>query len=143
MPLVWAINDDENINKSFEIMNYYKFTGLPILSVFGAGDLARTVETWSNEKIISHLITLLKKLYNYKRLTPISYFITRWIKNSHQRGSFTYLPFGVDPTIFEVLARPVDNKLFFSGEATSVTDPGTVHGAYLSGIKAAKQILML
>ena len=135
--------DDENINKSFEIMNYYKFTGLPILSVFGAGDLARTVETWSNEKIISHLITLLKKLYNYKRLTPISYFITRWIKNSHQRGSFTYLPFGVDPTIFEVLARPVDNKLFFSGEATSVTDPGTVHGAYLSGIKAAKQILML
>ena len=86
---------------------------------------------------------LLKKLYNYKRLTPISYFITRWIKNSHQRGSFTYLPFGVDPTIFEVLARPVDNKLFFSGEATSVTDPGTVHGAYLSGIKAAKQILML
>ncbi|EDP46907.1 FAD-dependent oxidoreductase [Rickettsiella grylli] len=135
--------DDENINKSFEIMNYYKFTGLPILCAFGAGDLARTVETWPNEEIISHLIMLLNKLYHHKNIRPISYFITRWIKNSYQRGSFTYLPFGVDPTIFAVLARPIDNKLFFSGEATSVTDPGTVHGAYLSGIEAAKQILML
>jgi len=38
------------------------------------------------------------------------------------------------------LARPVDDRLFFAGEATMNGVQGTCHGAYLSGIRAAKQI---
>ncbi|HFF3686226.1 TPA: FAD-dependent oxidoreductase, partial [Legionella pneumophila] len=33
------------------------------------------------------------------------------------------------------------NRLYFAGEATSTTDPSTVHGAYLSGIRAAEEVL--
>lgn len=38
------------------------------------------------------------------------------------------------------LARPIDGRLFFAGEATMVGPQGTCHGAYLSGIEAAGQI---
>ncbi len=38
------------------------------------------------------------------------------------------------------LQRPVDERLFFAGEATVYGDQGTCHGAYQSGIQAAKEI---
>ncbi|MBC7544844.1 MAG: FAD-dependent oxidoreductase [Candidatus Sericytochromatia bacterium] len=37
-------------------------------------------------------------------------------------------------------AEPNAAQLFFAGEATSVNDPATVHGAYLSGLREAKRI---
>jgi monoamine oxidase len=41
----------------------------------------------------------------------------------------------------QILARPIDKKLFFAGEATSVGHIGTVHGAIQSGQRAAQEIL--
>jgi len=38
------------------------------------------------------------------------------------------------------LQHPVDERLFFAGEATVYGGQGTCHGAYQSGIRAAKQI---
>ncbi len=38
----------------------------------------------------------------------------------------------------EDLARPLAERLFFAGEATSVPAYGTVHGAYFSGVAAAE-----
>jgi monoamine oxidase len=35
------------------------------------------------------------------------------------------------------LARPLGDRLFFAGEATSLQFMGDVHGAWLSGIDAA------
>lgn len=37
------------------------------------------------------------------------------------------------------LARPVDDRIFFAGEATVVGAQGTCHGAYESGIRAARE----
>ena len=34
-----------------------------------------------------------------------------------------------------------DEKIFFAGEATTSEFIGTVHGAYVTGIEAAKQIV--
>ncbi|MCP4769329.1 MAG: FAD-dependent oxidoreductase [Gammaproteobacteria bacterium] len=41
------------------------------------------------------------------------------------------------------LQRPVDEHLFFAGEATVYGGQGTCHGAYQSGIRAAKEIARL
>jgi monoamine oxidase len=38
------------------------------------------------------------------------------------------------------LALPIDDRLFFAGEATVYGGQGTCHGAYQSGIRAAKEI---
>ena len=40
-----------------------------------------------------------------------------------------------------ILARPYDNRLFFAGEATHLTDFSTAHGAYQSGVRAAEEAI--
>ncbi|MEM6481112.1 MAG: FAD-dependent oxidoreductase, partial [Pseudomonadota bacterium] len=41
----------------------------------------------------------------------------------------------------EALARPVDERLFFAGEATHIGGQGTCSGAFLSGQRAAAEIV--
>ena len=41
------------------------------------------------------------------------------------------------------LARPIDGRIFFAGEATSSEFFSTCHGAYLTGIRAANEIAEL
>ena len=40
-----------------------------------------------------------------------------------------------------MLAAPVDDRLFFAGEACSLRDFSTAHGAYLTGVAAADQAI--
>ncbi|HWV43153.1 FAD-dependent oxidoreductase, partial [Pseudorhodoplanes sp.] len=40
-----------------------------------------------------------------------------------------------------ILAAPVDDRLYFAGEACSPDDFSTAHGAYRTGIAAADAIL--
>jgi monoamine oxidase len=42
-----------------------------------------------------------------------------------------------------VLAAPIDNRLFFAGEATSPNFFSTAHGARDSGERAAKEVMAL
>jgi monoamine oxidase len=41
---------------------------------------------------------------------------------------------------FKMAGQPVDKVLFFAGEHTNPDYRGSVHGAYLSGIRAAKEV---
>ncbi len=63
-----------------------------------------------------------------------------WHSDPFARGAYAYLPVGGLEAQAE-LARPVDDTLFFAGEATSVGHIGTVHGAIETGRRAAKEIL--
>jgi monoamine oxidase len=40
-----------------------------------------------------------------------------------------------------VLAAPVEDRLFFAGEACSIHDYSTAHGAYRTGVAAAEQAI--
>ncbi len=72
---------------------------------------------------------------------PVSYLITRWRRDPFARGAYSFLAKGADPTDRERLAAPIDGRLFFAGEATDSYFPATVHGALLSGQRAARQIV--
>jgi lysine-specific histone demethylase 1 len=47
---------------------------------------------------------------------------------------------GADPGDYDTLAAPVGKTLFFAGEHTHKKHPATVHGAYLSGLRAAAEV---
>jgi monoamine oxidase len=40
-----------------------------------------------------------------------------------------------------VLAAPVDDRIFFAGEACSRTDFSTAHGAFRTGVRAAEEAI--
>lgn len=73
--------------------------------------------------------------------SPNGYLITRWRQDPFALGSYSYLAKSSSPKDRRALARPIDDKVFFAGEATSTAYPSTVHGALQSGRDVAKQVL--
>ena len=67
---------------------------------------------------------------------------TNWARDPLAQGSYSYaLPDHADARA--TLAAPVDERLFFAGEACSRHDFSTAHGAYLTGIEAADEVTAL
>jgi hypothetical protein len=65
-----------------------------------------------------------------------------WQTNPFSRGAYSYDAVSSDDAQ-QTLATPVENTLFFAGEATDATGHnGTVHGAIASGRRAAREILL-
>jgi monoamine oxidase len=64
-----------------------------------------------------------------------------WSADPFSRGSYSYIPVGgLDAP--GKLARPVEDTLYFAGEATdSHGHSGTVHAAIASGLRVAREIL--
>jgi len=74
------------------------------------------------------------------RLHEVAYFHD-WQSDPFSRGAYSYGTVGADGAQ-QALASPVENTLFFAGEATDTTGHnGTVHGAIASGRRTAKEIL--
>ena len=65
-----------------------------------------------------------------------------WRHDPLSRGAYSYVPVNGLPAQ-QILSQPIDNRLFFAGEATSIGHIGTVHGAIQSGQRAAQEILTL
>jgi monoamine oxidase len=64
-----------------------------------------------------------------------------WQTDPFSLGAYSYGKVGADGAQ-EALGRPVENTLFFAGEATDTSGHnGTVHGAIASGYRAAGEIL--
>lgn len=62
---------------------------------------------------------------------------TSWQTEPLTLGSYSYAVPGGSPAR-QMLAEAVDGQIYFAGEAISKHHYGTCHGAYLSGLRAAK-----
>jgi len=73
-----------------------------------------------------------------RQLRPLA--ASFWRQDPFSRGSYSYArPGHADDRVR--LATPVDDRLFFAGEATSRNFFTTAHGAYETGIAAAEAVL--
>jgi monoamine oxidase len=115
--------------------------GRPLVEVYFAGRLAAELETDGDgaffEFAKTELIGLLGSDFA-RRIKPIH--IHRWKADPFARGSYSYALPG-KAGCRSVLAAPVDDRLFFAGEACSQNHYSTAHGAYLTGITAAEQAI--
>lgn len=125
-------------------MNMLKF--LPAtnsLMTFAFGDYATVTETMSDAEIISEVMAQLKTIYGNSIPTPTNMLRTKWGQNINTFGAYSFAPNGTTSTDFDTMAKEISNKLFFAGEHTIRDYRGTVHGAYLSGIREADKIIAL
>ena len=115
--------------------------GLPLIECFFGGDCAEGLETEGEgaaaDFAIRELVALLGSDWR-DRLTPLV--TTRWRAEPHIHGSYSHAHIGAAPQR-AVLAAPVDDRLFFAGEACSRIDFSTAHGAYETGIEAARAVI--
>jgi monoamine oxidase len=85
----------------------------------------------------------LKNIYGSNIPNPNGLLRTKWSQNINAYGAYSYATNGTTTADFDTLAKAVNNRLFFAGEHTSRDYRGTVHGAYLSGIREADKIINL
>lgn len=74
---------------------------------------------------------------------PVAFLRSRWSSDPFMRGAFSFDSVGATPDLRRALSEPVAGRLVIAGEATSPDAPGTVHGAYAEGIRAARTVAEL
>jgi lysine-specific histone demethylase 1 len=131
----------KNRGRCYIFWNCMQTAGLPVITGIMAGDAAYETEITSDADIISEVISQLRNVFKHTRIPdPVETIITRWASDKFTRGSYSYVATEAHAEDYDLMARPV-GSLHFAGEATSRNHPATVHGAYLSGIRAAAEVI--
>ena len=126
-----------------------------ILMTLISGSEAVVAERMSDEELTNDIISTLKILYSEIDVpSPTSVRITRWGGDEFSRGCYTFLPPGTSDQDYFLLQAPCNAKgeafmvdksetmrLFFCGEHTTSLHPSMAHGAYLSGLRAATDVM--
>jgi monoamine oxidase len=123
-----------------EFVNIYQYIGKPVLLAFNTGNFARKLERLSNKQIVDEAMSVLQIIYGNSIPKPEASLITRWGEDPFSFGAYSYLPANASGDDYDILATPVNDRLFFAGEATYRQYLGTVHGAFLSGEREAMRI---
>ena len=115
--------------------------GQPCIEGFFGGRFAQSLEDAGEGALaaasIDEIVSILGNDFR-RKLKPLAE--SRWAHDPFARGSYSHaLPGHAGDR--EVLAAPVDGRLFFAGEATSPEFFSTAHGARDSGERAAEEVL--
>ena len=113
----------------------------PAIYCFFGGRFAAALEREGEGAMFAFAAGELARLFGSdirKQLAPLA--ATAWQRDPWARGSYSYAVPGHADDRAE-LAAPVDDRLFFAGEACSPNFFSTAHGAWLSGITAAEAAL--
>ncbi len=111
----------------------------PLLCAFFGGDLSWELE--QRGELAQFARDELRGIFGVEFVNALGASLaTAWGADALARGSYSAALPG-KAHCREVLARPVTPQLLFAGEACSIQHYGTLHGAWLSGVAAAEQLL--
>jgi monoamine oxidase len=117
----------------------------PILTGWSPSASARRVSGQPETAIVEEALQSLAKILKFDpeelSLDVKSAFVHDWQSDPFSRGAYSYVCVG-GADAPRRLGEPLDDTLFFAGEATDTSGhTGTVHGAIASGERAAREIL--
>jgi monoamine oxidase len=120
-------------------------TKQPLITAWAPFRSAEKLSGKDESAIVHEALQTLSRLLSVSLQNLESWFDTAyfhdWQKDPFSQGAYSYAKVGADGAQ-ERLGQPVNNTLFFAGEATDVTgNNGTVHGAIASGYRAAQQLI--
>lgn len=115
--------------------------GWPLISCYFGGRLATELERAGAAAMAAFATDELAGIYGNdirRRLRPLA--SSAWVTDPFARGSYSIaLPGHVDDRA--AYAAPVEERIFFAGEACSRDQFGTAHAAFTSGAAAAEAAL--
>jgi len=120
---------------------HFRPFGRPQIEVYFGGRLANDLEADGEQAFFAFALSELTGLFGNSfagRVRPIR--IHPWGSDPYARGSYSYAVPGM-AACREKLATPVDDRVFFAGEACSRADFSTAHGAFITGVTAANQAI--
>ncbi|KAF2324655.1 hypothetical protein GH714_015946 [Hevea brasiliensis] len=126
----------------FMFWNVKKTVGAPVLIALVVGKAAVDGQRISSSDHVSHALMVLRKLFGEAVVPdPVASVVTDWGRDPFSYGAYSYVAIGSSGEDYDILGRPIENCLFFAGEATCKEHPDTVGGAMMSGLREAVRII--
>jgi len=111
----------------------------PLLTCWAGGPKASRLTGSSEKTLLKHALASVRSvLGNFEE--PRAYLMHDWQADPFARGGYSYVKVG-GTGAREELAAPLEETLYFAGEATDTEQSGTVGGALASGQRAAREVL--
>lgn len=115
----------------------------PVLTAWSGGPNALRLVARSTDEVLRPALASLAELFgkgrNYRRLLEGVYWHD-WQSDPYSCGAYSYAGVGGGPARKQ-LARPLEQTLFFAGEALDQEESSSVGGALNTGQRAAQQLL--
>ena len=113
-----------------------------VLCCFVTDKFAKNLEKLTDQEIIDSVMEYLHKLYkNEKEIELEGYIITKWGQNPFALGSYSFFAAGSKPSDCDTLKESILKTVYFAGEACYKKNIGVCHGAYATGVEAAKSLI--
>ena len=117
----------------------------PVLTGWAPADSAERLSGLSDGEICERAIEALARVLHVDlercRAELLEAYTHNWQADPYSRGAYSYVAEG-GSDVQRALAAPLEDTVFFAGEATNFSGyHGTVHGAISSGYRAAGEIL--
>ncbi|MFM9985752.1 MAG: flavin monoamine oxidase family protein, partial [Flavobacteriales bacterium] len=111
-----------------------------IITAFVTGPNVATLQALG-ENLIPTVLAELDTLIGDASLHYVDHHVQNWSAQPYVRGAYSFGLPGMG-NAREVIAQPINNKVFFAGEAThNGGHHATVHGAMETGLRAVNEIL--
>ncbi|WP_342362466.1 flavin monoamine oxidase family protein [Terrarubrum flagellatum] len=121
-------------------LNAKAYCGRNILCATSVGPYAVKADAKSPDELKADLLAALSDTFGRKLPPPIGFISSAWSRDEFARGAYSVTAPGATPADFDALAHPIDGRLFLAGEHTDFNYHATIHGALLSGRRAARAI---
>lgn len=114
----------------------------PIVTGYMGGQAAERFMALGEERAIVEGLHHLEQMFGLKELQRQleTGWLVAWPADIYTKMGYSYVPVG-GAGLRDRLAAPVEQVLFFAGEATSRECASTVHGALESGFRAAAEVM--
>ena len=120
-------------------LNYRTFGAENILLGLSVGDYAFTADAMGDAAMVDDCMQAMRTMFPGAS-NPVGHLATRWSRDPNTLGAYSYSSVGVQPADFDGLAEPIAKTVLLAGEHTTFEYHATVHGAYDSGLRAARII---
>lgn len=139
-PIIRALNEEE---KFVYDAAFRKDSGKNILGLFAINEKATAyTQLNSEEAILQQFLRELDEMFEGKA-TPnyVQHVMQNWSAEPYIQGAYSYAFDGNQKSKVETLQQPVADKIYFAGEALSIANQATVHGACESAYKSVQNML--
>lgn len=124
-----------------EFWNLEPVTKKPALVCLTGGKNARALDSMALAEAANFAMSELKSMFGSRIPAFEKALRTSWSTDPFARGAYSSVPPGSSMNDYDILAQSVEDTLYFAGEATNSAHPATVHGAWISGERAADEII--
>jgi monoamine oxidase len=105
---------------------------------FHTAQAAYGIEKLTDLEIADSATEALASALGKKVPRPKDMIVSKWGHDPYSLGAYSFMGVGATPADRRMLGKPLAGLLYFAGEAVSENYAATMHGAYESGLAAAK-----